>query len=272
MTDIPQNIKKLIQNEKYDIDVIGMSESNILLFPDKVLKIQENSEEADNEVQAMKWLEMQGIDGQRHEKKFSVPKVILHECRDAKSYLLMTRMSGKMACDEAYMSDPEKLTGLLAQALQELWRVDIADCPLDWTLDRKLKAAQYYVENDFVDVENVEPETFGPNGFKNPRALLKWLYDHKPEEELVFSHGDFCLPNIYINNDNTFGFIDLGRTGISDKWQDIALCYRSLEHNYAGKYGGKEYPGYDPNMLFDELGLAPDWEKLRYYILLDELF
>jgi len=25
-------------------------------------------------------------------------------------------------------------------------------------------------------------------------------------------------------------------------------------------------------MLFEEMGIGPDWEKIRYYILLDELF
>lgn len=272
MLYIPKNIKNLVKNEEYDTDVIGMSGSNILLFPDKVLKIQENSEEAQNEVETMKWLELRRSQASECEERLSVPKVILHEYKGTKSYLLMTRVSGKMACDESLMSDPEKLTSLLAKALQELWKVDISDCPLGWTLDRKLKTAQYYVENNLVDTENVEPDTFGPNGFENPQALLRWLYDHRPEEELVFSHGDFCLPNIYITGDSTFSFIDLGRTGISDKWQDIALCYRSLKHNYSGKYGGNEYPGYDPNMLFDKLGIAPDWEKLRYYVLLDELF
>lgn len=28
----------------------------------------------------------------------------------------------------------------------------------------------------------------------------------------------------------------------------------------------------NPDRLFEELGMAPDWEKIRYYILLDELF
>lgn len=144
-----------------------------------------------------------------------------------------------MACDGQYLKDPKKLTGLLAQALQELWRIDINACPLNWTLDRKLEAAQCNVENCLVDMENVEPETFGPDGFKDPLDLLQWLKNHKPMEELVLSHGDFCLPNILIKDDNAVSFIDLGRTGIADKWQDIALCYRSLKHNYAGKYAGK---------------------------------
>ena len=64
----------------------------------------------------------------------------------------------------------------------------------------------------------------------------------------------------------------LGDTGIGDKWRDIALCYRSLKHNFDGSYGGKVYPDFDPDMLFEALEIEPDWEKLRYYILLDELF
>lgn len=262
LDQIPSSIRSMIENEKFNMDNVGMSRSNILLFSDKVLKIQEISEEAMNEIQAMLWLD----------RCLPVPKIIAHENRKNKSYLLMTRLSGKMACDEAYMSDPEKLTSLLAQALQKLWEIDISACPLNWTLDRKLKAARDNVISNLVDMDNVDPDTFGPEGFENPRALLEWLETHRPKEELVLSHGDFCLPNIYIMEDNTFGFLDLGRTGISDKWQDIALCYRSLKHNYSGKYGGKEYPGYDPDLLFEKLGLEPDWEKLKYYILLDELF
>ena len=39
-----------------------------------------------------------------------------------------------------------------------------------------------------------------------------------------------------------------------------------------GFKGGKVYSGYHPDMLFEKLDISPDWEKLMYYILLDELF
>lgn len=84
--------------------------------------------------------------------------------------------------------------------------------------------------------------------------------------------GDFCLPNIFFDNDNISGYIDLGKTGIADKWCDIALCYRSLSDNYAGRYNGHAYSGVDASLLFQKIGVEPDWEKIRYYILLDELF
>ena len=68
------------------------------------------------------------------------------------------------------------------------------------------------------------------------------------------------------------GLIDLGACGIGDRWRDIALCYRSLRWNAEGAYGGKVYPDVKSQMLFDALGIGPDLEKIRYYILMDELF
>lgn len=68
------------------------------------------------------------------------------------------------------------------------------------------------------------------------------------------------------------GFIDLGDCGVSDKWRDIALCHWSLRHNFSGKYAACPVEDFDPDLLFEKLGLSPNWEKLRYYVLLDELF
>ena len=101
---------------------------------------------------------------------------------------------------------------------------------------------------------------------------MDWLIQNKPEEELVFTHGDFCLPNLLAKEDEISGFIDLGRAGVADKYQDIAICYRSLKHNFEGKYGGERHENFNPDILFEKLGMEPDGEKVKYYTLLDELF
>ena len=108
--------------------------------------------------------------------------------------------------------------------------------------------------------------------FKNPEELYQWLVDNQPDFEPVLSHGDFCLPNILFENGKISGFIDIGDSGAGDKWKDIALCYRSLKHNSDGKFGGAKYPDINPEELFEVLGIKPNWEKINYYILLDELF
>lgn len=48
MLYIPQQIKEIIGNQKYDQNNIGMSESTVLMFPEYVLKIQKRSLETDN--------------------------------------------------------------------------------------------------------------------------------------------------------------------------------------------------------------------------------
>ena len=201
------------------------------------------------------------------------PKINKEKLMFIESYvrLVMSKAEGSMACDPYYMERPDELLPLLAETVRMLWNVDISSCPRKRTLDTVLKEARYRVENDMVDVDDVEPETYGEGGFKDPYELLSWLETNRPEEELVFSHGDLCLPNIFFRDGKLSGLIDLGNAGVCDKWQDLALCYRSLKHNANGSYA-KVYPGINEDELFELLGIEPDNEKLRYYILLDELF
>lgn len=186
----------------------------------------------------------------------------------------MTRVSGKMLCDEEYLYTPQRLIDLVAQGLHTLWRVETAICPDKVSrLDARLKRARFLVEHNLVDTENVEPETFGPEGFRNPEELLIWLEQNRPEEDLVLSHGDFCLPNILAIDERIGGYIDLGKMGQADRWQDVAIVLRSLKHNAEGFYNeGRAYFDFRPEMLLDRLGIEMDETKLRYYLLLDELF
>ena len=96
---------------------------------------------------------------------------------------------------------------------------------------------------------------------------------NRKEEDIVLTHGDCCLPKILAEDSRINGFIDLGKMGPADRWQDIAIALRSLEHNFSGKYtAGKACPGYESQMLLDELGIEMDEERNKYYRLLDELF
>lgn len=52
----PAKIAALISGETYQTDEIGMSDASVLLFEDKVLKIQESNEEAFNEYRMLTWL------------------------------------------------------------------------------------------------------------------------------------------------------------------------------------------------------------------------
>ncbi len=251
---LPEQIQHCLEDAVSTLDTIGCSQSQVLLYPDKVLKVQPVGEEAQDEHRMLSWLH----------GKLPVPEILAYEEMDGTSYLLMTRLPGNMACHEAYMQTPQRQAEILADGLKRLWSVDISDCPVNQCLDRKLVRARYNIAHGLADF-------LEPQGFESPQALLDWLQDNRPPEEPVLSHGDFCLPNIFFSGNTLSGFLDLPRCGTADKWCDIALCLRSLRDNYAGKYG-KAYPGYSDTLLFEALGIEPDWQKIRYYILLDELY
>lgn len=259
---VPLSIKSLIENKPYEIDDIGQSGNLVLIFEDMVLKIEDDSPNVAQQVEMMQWL----MD------KIPVPQVLAYEVEDGKSYLLMSKIEGEMSCDTYYLEHPDILLEALANGLKMLWQVDVRECPRNRDLDMVLKEACFQVENNLVDLDNVEPTTFGEGGFESPSHLLEWLEENRPAYEPVLSHGDYCLPNIFLKDGQVSGFIDLGKTGVGDKWNDIALCYRSLKHNFDGTYGGKVYEGFNPDMLFEKLGIEPEWDKINYFILLDELF
>ena len=254
---LPDNILKYIKNKNFKTDNIGMSKSSIYIFDDSVLKIEKNTSNTKYTINMLKWLK----------GKIPVPELICQDTYNNKSYLLMTKIEGKMSCDNYYLENSDLLLKLLSEAFKLLWSVDISDCPVNKDINTKLKEARFRVENNIVD-----KESFNNDEFKTPEELLLWLESNKPEYEPVLSHGDFCLPNIFLEGDKIKGFVDLGDSGVSDKWYDIALCYKSLKNNFNGTYGGKVYSNFDPNSLFKALEIEPNFEKIKYFILLEDLY
>ena len=263
LNKLPKNISSRINGLKWTCDDIGMSDSTVLLFDDMALKIEKKSRASEQERTLLNWLD--GV--------LPVPKIIAFEIQNGYSFLLMSKLSDEMACSDNNLLAMEDTVKALAHGLKMLWQVDIIDCPCSNRVSDKLIQAKYNVENGLIDVDDFNPETFTKEGFLDLPDLFNWLDNNRPEEDLVFSHGDFCLPNIFVSGCKATGFLDLGDGGIADRWQDIALCVRSLQQNYmeSDECDEEQYQKYQ-GLLFKELGIEPDEEKIRYYILLDELF
>ncbi len=254
----PQSVQRYVSGKAFTLDSIGQSGAQVRCYADMVLKIQRTGEEPDREYEMMRWLR----------GKAPVPEILAFDRADGYNYLLMRRLPGEMACAQRYLKAPVELIRLLARGLKMLWRVDVHGCTAGDTLERKLRRARERVESGRCDGSDAEPDTYGPGGFRDPAHLLGWLERNRPEEEPVLSHGDYCLPNVFLSEGQVAGFIDLGHCGIADRYQDIALCCRSLRHNLEEI----AHCPFDEYLFFRELGVERDAEKMRYYILLDELF
>lgn len=261
---LPEKIQAIVGTEKYLSDNVGMSDSEVRIYDEFVLKIQPQSIETNNAAAMTKWVGNQ----------IPIPKILEYCVVNGISYTLMTKIDGEMLCSAKYLEQPKKLIKLAAQGLKQLWRIDVKQCPYRASrLNERLKIAEYNVLHNLVDLSSAEPETFGANGFANPKELLNRLKNNRPEEDIVLTHGDYCLPNIFVKENEISGFIDIGKMGPADRWQDIAIAIRSLKHNFDGKYtDGKKVFDFTPQMLLDELNINFDEQKYNYYFLLDELF
>ncbi len=259
---IPESIQAYIRGLPCTVDSVGQSGSKVLCFDDMVLKIEPVCFEAVNERRMMEWLH----------GRLPVPEPLACEEHDGISYLLMSRIKGRMLCSDDILRDSDRLIRLMTDALLLLWDAGTKDCPADMSLDTLLALAEKRVAAGLCSTDDAEPDTYGPKGFASPEQLLQWLQSNRPDELPVLSHGDFCLPNIFTDGEDITGFIDLGRCGRSDRYRDLALGLRSMHHNLSGTYTDIIYPAIAPERLFDRLGITPDKEMIRYYILLDELF
>lgn len=93
---LPQAFCEMLGDRPFEEDHWGKSGSKIRLFDGLVLKAEPQGEETEQAVAMMRYLE----------GKLPVPRVIRHETVGGISYLLMTRMKGRMLCDEFYMKRP----------------------------------------------------------------------------------------------------------------------------------------------------------------------
>lgn len=257
----PSAIAAVIGDRPGRPEGIGMSGAQVYVFEDYVLKVRPAEGLDTTDTAVLRWLA----------GRLPAPEVAAHAVEDGRDWLLMTRIRGKMLCAPEVMSKPSLLLDCLAEGLHRLWDADTAGCPFTFFCRDELDAAERAIREGRYTDADCEPETFGPGGFANPMALLAWLRDNAPEERCVLSHGDYCLPNLFTDGRGLSGMIDLGGCGLSDPWRDLSLGWWSLKYNSDGHFG-RVWPGIDPDDLFRAAGVPLDRERLRYYLLLKELF
>ncbi|MBQ6174473.1 MAG: aminoglycoside 3'-phosphotransferase [Clostridia bacterium] len=260
--NLPEEITAVIGAQSGAAEEIGRSAATVVMYPEHVLKVSPVSGFSAREADALGWLQTTGL---------PVPHIAAHTVTGGREWLLMTRVQGRMLCAPSVISRPALLLDCLAEGLHMLWDTDIAACPFGRTWSQELDRAERTIRAGLFDPSDCAPETFGPGGFRDPASLLDWLRKNTPPEERVLSHGDCCLPNLFTDGQHLSGMIDLGDCGVADPWRDLSKAWWSLKHNSDGSFG-HTYPDIDPDDLFRAVGVPKDEDRLRLFLLLDELF
>lgn len=192
--------------------------------------------------------------------RLPVPEVLLFAENENNSYLLLSEISGIPASEDSLKTDTPLVIEQLVNGLKMIHSLPVEECPFKTGLDYKIEFARERMIKGLVEEEDFDDERQG----RTAEDLFDELLAVKPtDEDLVFTHGDYCVPNIILKNGILSGFVDWANAGIADKYQDLALLTRSVRYNY-----GEEYE----ESVFEIYGIKPDWKKIHFYRLLDEFF
>jgi aminoglycoside phosphotransferase len=254
---LSENLSKMTNGYTWRRITIGYSESKTYLLTgtsvNLYLKIQSLTavESLLNEKERLEWLQV----------KLPVPEVLYYGKDDVNEYLLITEIAGVNASDKLFEMTLPAIMKQVAIGLRKVHEIKIDNCPFNQRLESKIEEARKRVQNKLVDEEDFDQIRLG----LTPEELLKELLFKRPAmEDLVFTHGDYCLPNIIIDKGEFSGFIDWGRAGVADRYQDLALAARSITYNF-----GKEHVQH----FLEEYGVKEvDESKIYFYQLLDEFF
>jgi aminoglycoside phosphotransferase len=251
--NLPTDLEKLLEGMECILDDEGMSKAQVIKYYDKnktyYLKIEQIDSEVEREIAMYQWLK----------GKLPTPSIIYQAIYEGTSFLLLEKAEGEMLECPQFKDNPELLVRLAANGIKMLQSIDLRTCNFDSTIDNKLMKARESIDRGLA---NSIGESIYTKGMTTVEEVYEYLVTHKTTEELVFTHGDYCFNNYFTNGVEITGYIDMGKAGYGDKYQDIALCVRELSI-YDSKY---------VDMLFEFLEIEPDYEKIKYYILLDELF
>lgn len=148
-------------------------------------------------------------------------------------WLLTRSVPGEDCTFPKYWEDPKRLCDTTAKLLRQLHELSFEDCPVQNRCDSYRETAARNHEIGFCDL-NLFPEKDW--GFSSVEEAWKVVLENgRYLQNDTLLHGDYCLPNIMLDDWKFTGFIDVGRGGAGDRHIDIFwglwTLYFNLKNN-----------------------------------------
>jgi len=168
-----------------------------------------------------------------------------------KDWLLTEKILGDDCTTAKYLEEPTRLCDTLAERLIMLHATDYADCPIANHAHRYLASAKRNMETGNYDKSHF-PDS---HGYKTPEeawAVIQTYGGLLKDDTLL--HGDYCLPNVILDNWRFSGFIDLDQGCIGDRHVDIFWALWSLSYNLkTDRYRQRFIDGYGRNRVNEDI-------------------
>ena len=154
-------------------------------------------------------------------------EVLAYESSE-KDWLLTTRIPGEDCLHQQYIDNPKRLCDSTAEFLRKLHDLPTAGCPVPDRTKVYVETARRNYETGHYDA-SLFPDNWGYDS-----AEVAWdvicQNGHLLRSDTLL-HGDYCLPNIMMDNWQFSGFIDVGCGGVGDRHIDLFWGMWSLMFN-----------------------------------------
>lgn len=143
---------------------------------------------------------------------------VLSYYMDECDWLLTTAVVGEDGKHKKYLENPERLCATFAYGLRKLHETDYTDCPV------MNRTADYlaFAETNYRKGKYDESQFPSEAGFRSAKEAYDVLEKEKDAlKSRVLIHGDYCLPNMILNDWKISGFIDVGFGGVGDRHIDL---------------------------------------------------
>ena len=177
---------------------------------------------------------------------------VLGYVSDERDWLLTSRVSGEDGTWRPYLDDPKRLCDTTAMLLRQLHETDFSGCPVPDHTARYFETARRNYREGHYDT-SLFPDNWGYASAEEAWDVVE-RYRHFLKEDTLL-HGDYCLPNLMLDNWQFSGFIDLGNGGVGDRHVDLFWGAWTLNFNLGtDEYRERFFDAYgrdrvDPGML-----------------------
>ena len=142
--------------------------------------------------------------------------------------MLTSAVAGEDCTHREYLNHPKRLAELMAEELWELHNLDCSDCPIREKTVDFISVAEENYRRDSYDKSHF-PDSFGYRSGEEAYSVLSSGKGLLKNDVLI--HGDYCLPNIMLDNWKFSGFIDLGDGGVGDRHIDLFWGWWTIGFN-----------------------------------------
>lgn len=197
----------------------------------------------------------------------STPHVVYYAADGEEAWLLTTALPGRTAYERMAAEPPRapQVAALIGGFLKTLHALPAVRCPFDSGADQRLGLAKARMKAGLVDVDDFDDVHAG---WSAEQVWDKMITLRPSVADPVVTHGDYSLDNILIKegpitDSQVSGCIDLGRLGVADRYQDLAIAWNCLD----------EFGPDAQRAFLDAYGLTElDQDRLAFHLALDEFF